>query len=386
VSWPDVPRSRGPRAPCSPQQACGFRGVGRSTERSPSSSGCSRGSLTAWPTHCCISITLAEERAKPRTTASPSAWEEYTAAFVLLDRPDRPGNTERAIALLEAALRGDPRFARAHAALGRACWVRYRETRDAAWTDRARDAVQEAIRLAPEEASSRLALAMIYDGRGKREAALDAARRALELRPGFAENHDALGWVLFQTGRFGEASQAYRHETELQPDNAWAFQMLGTSLQLQGDLDGAIGAYREAIRHAKLGEREEALRAADRALEAGPAQADTRYGVAMIHALLGDDQRALALLGEALELGASPDLAERDDELARLRALPEFRRLIEESPAVPEGGEACVVSRCPCPPCCGLSCSSPLPSPVEAPQSTSRLWTSSRAASEVHRT
>jgi hypothetical protein len=183
VSWPDVPRSRGPRAPCSPQQACGFRGVGRSTERSPSSSGCSRGSLTAWPTHCCISITLAEERAKPRTTASPSAWEEYTAAFVLLDRPDRPGNTERAIALLEAALRGDPRFARAHAALGRACWVRYRETRDAAWTDRARDAVQEAIRLAPEEASSRLALAMIYDGRGKRKEALEEARRALALRP-----------------------------------------------------------------------------------------------------------------------------------------------------------------------------------------------------------
>jgi tetratricopeptide (TPR) repeat protein len=396
----------------------------------------------------------ARARIEVRPTASPSAWEEYTAALVLLDRMDRPGNAERAVALLEAALRGDPRFARAHAALGRACWVRYRETRDAEWADRARDAVQEALRLAPEEADSRLALSRIYEGRGKRkealeearralalrpesdevlrqlayllvddgqrDAALDAARRAIELRPGFAENHDALGWVLFHAGRFSEASGAYRHETELQPDNAWAFQMLGASLQLQGDLDGAVGAYREAIRlapearawanlasvyyaqgdaqravrsyeeavrlepssgtirrslgdarakagdaaearadwraaialsrsalevnprdsrqlknvaicHAKLGEREEALHAADQALEAGPTQADTRYGVAMVHALLGDDQRALALLGEALELGASPDLAERDDELAGLRTLPEFRRLIEKA-------------------------------------------------------
>jgi serine/threonine-protein kinase len=399
-----------------------------------------------------VSLTpRARSRIEARPTASPSAWEEYTAGLVFLDRADRPGNVERAVAHLEAALRADPRFARAHAAVGRAYWKRYEETSDAAWADRARDAVQEALRLAPEEADARLALALIYEGRGKRtealdearralalqpdsdeilrkladllvddgrrEEALDAARRAIALRPAFALNHKALGWVLFRTGRFREAAGAYQRQAELQPDNAWALQMMGTALQLGGDLDGAVAAYREAVRLApdarawanlasvyylqgrladavkgyeeaarlepasgtirrslgdarakagdaagakadwraaiersrtalgvnphdarqlknvaiclaKLGEREAALRAAAQALEAGPAVADTRYGVATVHALLGDTRQALVLLGEAFALGASPTLAEQDDELAPLRALPEFRELI----------------------------------------------------------
>jgi tetratricopeptide (TPR) repeat protein len=402
-----------------------------------------------------VSITPAERaRIDARPTASPSAWEEYTSALALLDRVDRPGNAERAITHLKAALEADARFAGAHAALGRACWDRYRETGDDTWADRARDAVQEALRLAPEDVEARLALAVIYRGRGKPkealeetrkalaqrpssddalrqlayllldagegDAALDAARRALAQRPGFGENHSAVGWVHFHAGRFGEAAAAYRRQAELQPDNAWAFQMLGTSLMMEGDLDGAIAPYREAIRLgpdarawanlgavyyaqgkrpdavrayeeavrlepasgtirrslgdarakagdaagaradwqaaiarsraalstnprdprqlknvaiclAKLGEREEALRAAGLALEAGPASADARYGVAMVHALVGDPNQALALLGQALELGASPSLAEQDDELAAVRALPGFRPLLEKA-------------------------------------------------------
>jgi tetratricopeptide (TPR) repeat protein/TolB-like protein len=402
-----------------------------------------------------VSISPRERaRIDARPTASPSAWEGYTAALALLDRVDRPGNAMRAVALLEDAIRADSRFAAAHAALGRACWDRYSESGDAAWADRARDSVQEALRLAPDAAEARLALAVIYSGRGKPQegleearkalalrpnsddiqrqlarllldagqagAALEAAQRALALRPGFGENYSALGWVLFQTGRFLPAAAAYRRQAELQPDNAWAFQRLGTALMMQGDLDGAIAPYREAIRLApearawanlgsvyyargrlpdavrayeeavrlepasgtirrslgdarakagdaararaewraaidlsrsalgvnprdprqlknvaiclaKLGEGAEALRVAGQALEAGPTSADTRYGVAMVHALVGDPEQALVLLGQAFELGASPSLADQDDELAAVRALPGYRPLLEKA-------------------------------------------------------
>ena len=396
------------------------------------------------------------EKIEAHPTASPSAWEDYTAALVLLDRVDRPENLGRAIGRLQAAVRADPGFAAAHAALGRAYWDRYRETADAAWADRARDAVQEALRIAPEAAEARLALGVIYRGRGKTpealqevrkalalrpnsddvqrqlsyllledgqgDAALEAARRAVALRDGFGENHNAMGWVLYHTGRFAEAAAAYRRQTELQPDNAWAFQMLGTSLMMLGDLDGAVAPYREAIRLApdarawanlgnvyyaqgrppeavrafeeaarlepasgtirrslgdarakasdatgaradwkaavdlsrkaletnprdprqlknvalclaKLGERDEALRAAAAALEAGPASADTRYGVAAVHALVGDPRQALVLLEQALDLGASPSLAEQDDEFAAVRALPGFRSVVSKARA-----------------------------------------------------
>jgi tetratricopeptide (TPR) repeat protein len=284
-----------------------------------------------------LSITPAERaRIDARPTASPSAWEEYTTALALLDRVDRPGNAERAIAHLEAALRADSRFAAAHAALGRACWDRYGETGDIAWADRARDAVQESLRLAPEAVEARLALAVIYRGRGKpkealeeirkalalrpnsddalrqlayllldageTDAALDASRRALALRPGFGENHNALGWVLFKEGQFGAAAVAYRHQAELQPDNAWAFQMLGTSLMMQGDLDGAIAPYREAIRLAPdarawanlgsvyyaRGKLPDAVRAYEEAVHLEPASGTIRRSLGDARAKAGD--------------------------------------------------------------------------------------------------
>jgi hypothetical protein len=51
----------------------------------------------------------------------------------------------------------------------------------------------------------------------------------------------------------------------------------------------------------------------------------------MVHALAGDPNQALVLLGQALELGASPSMAEQDDELATVRTLPGFRPLIEKA-------------------------------------------------------
>ena len=402
-----------------------------------------------------LSITPAERaRIEARPTASPSAWQEYTAALALLDRQDKAGNATAAVAHLESALRADPRFAKAHSALARACLARYEETGEAGWADRGRDAAQEALRLDPRDAEVRWALALILAGRGRTpealdelkqalalrprsddarrlysqmlaadgqaEAALEQARQAVALRPSYAENHMTLGWAHYSAGRFHEAATAYRRATELLPDYAWAFQMLGTSFMMQGDLDGAVAPYREAIRLApdarawanlgylyyargrlpdairayeeavrlepgsgtirrslgdargkagdapgaradwraavdlsraalevnrrdprqlknaaiclaKLGEREEALRVAGEALEAGYASADARYGVAVVHALLGDTEEALAQLGEALELGASPTQAEQDDDLAAVRALPGFRSIIDSA-------------------------------------------------------
>jgi len=114
------------------------------------------------------------------------------------------------------------------------------------------------------------------------------------------------------------------------------------------DWTAAIGLSREALKVnprdprqlknvaiclAKLGQREEALRAATATLEAGPGIADSHYGTAVVHALLGEPETALVALEKALELGASPAQAEQDDDLAAVRALPGFRPLIEKARA-----------------------------------------------------
>jgi serine/threonine-protein kinase len=406
-----------------------------------------------------VSVSLPErERIEARPTTSPSAWEEYTAALALLDRQDQPGNAAAAVERLEAALRSDPRFAKAHAALARACLAGYRETGDAAWADRGRDAAQEALRLDPRDVQVRRSLAMILASRGRLaeaidelnpaivlkpgsddtrrqlsevlidagrpEDALEQANQAVALRPGFVPNHLALGWVQFSAGRFAAAAAAYRHAATLQPDNPWAHQMLGTSLHMAGDLQGAVAPYEEALRLApdarawsnlgtvyyatgrlddairayeeaarlepasgtirrtlgdararsgnaaaaridwraavdlsraalrvnprdvrqlknvavglaKLGDRDAALAALRQALDAAPSSADALYGAAVVHALTGDPATALGFLEKAVARGASVSLARDDDDLARLRPLPEFRKLLGEATPAP---------------------------------------------------
>jgi eukaryotic-like serine/threonine-protein kinase len=293
-----------------------------------------------------------EERARiaARATASPSAWQDYTTAIALLDRQDRPGNAAAAIARLEAALRADPRFAIAHAALARACLVRYEETGEAAWADRAREAAQEALRLDPRDVEVRRSLAHILASRGRLPeaidelkqalgqkpgsdgtrrlfsevlveagqpgAALEQARAAVALRPGYVQNHMALGWVHFSAGRFGDAAAAYRRATELQPDDAWAFQMLGTSLHAAGDLEGAVAAYEEAIRLAPdarawanlgyvyyaTGRLPEALHAYEEAARIEPGSGTIRRDLGDARARSGDRPAARADWKAAIDL------------------------------------------------------------------------------------
>jgi Tfp pilus assembly protein PilF/TolB-like protein len=228
-----------------------------------------------------VSVGPAERaRIEARPTASPSAWEEYTAALALLERPEKAGNATAAVAHLEAALRSDPRFARAHAALARACLAQYEMSSDASWAERARDQMTEALRLDPGDAGVREDLALLYMDTGKIPEAIEEARAALAGRPradslhrlmanllvetgdfegalaearravglrDWHQNHYTLGYVLYRAGRFTDAATAFRRATELKPDNAWAFQMLGTALHDAGQMDAAEAAYRGAV-------------------------------------------------------------------------------------------------------------------------------------------
>jgi serine/threonine protein kinase/TolB-like protein/Tfp pilus assembly protein PilF len=228
-----------------------------------------------------LSVTPAERaKIEARPTASPSAWEEYTTALALLDRPEKAGNATAAVAHLESALRADPRFAKARGALARACLAQYEQTSDPLWAERARDEMTEALRLDPRDADVREDLARLYMNTGKIPEAIEEARKALEARPRadhlhrlvanllvetgdfegaltearravalreWHQNHYTLGYVLYRARRFEECAAAFRRATELQPDNAWAFQALGAALHEAGHATEAEAAYKKAI-------------------------------------------------------------------------------------------------------------------------------------------
>lgn len=209
-------------------------------------------------------------------TSNIVAFEQYTQARLLLERTDIPGHTARAVDLLTSATKQDDRFALAYAALGQACWLRYEETRDRVWTDRAMSAILEALRLDSSQPQVRLSLATIYFGsgdlqkaeaeariavegqpqsdeahrvlasilieQGRAEEAMAEANVALQLRPRFWRNVNQIGYIHYREGRFEQAVEAYRRSIDLQPDNAQAHHNIGAVYLAMGRPDEALRA------------------------------------------------------------------------------------------------------------------------------------------------
>ena len=229
-----------------------------------------------------VTLTPEQRRRIERTpTTNAEALADYAQGRTFLDRRDLPGNIEHSVSLLQSATRKDPRFARAHAALGQAYWARFRESHDEKWADKAQLETTESLRLDPEDAGARHALAVVLDGRGRKAEAIEELKKAISLqadndeahgllgrilcdegrrdegvaelrwavtlRPNYWAHHYALGVAQFEGGRYPEAAAAFRRVTELQPDSARGLLMLGTTQHAGGDSAAAIETYRRAL-------------------------------------------------------------------------------------------------------------------------------------------
>jgi eukaryotic-like serine/threonine-protein kinase len=282
-----------------------------------------------------VSLTPADRARLARPpTSDLAALSAYSDAVALLERPGVPGNLSRAIEKFRGVIARDPKFALAHAGLGRAYWQQYLETRDPSWPRLATDSVTEALRLDPAQPGTRLALATVYAGTGRADAAIDELRKlidrqpsnddahrqlgeilasssrweeaiaelrtAVDLRPRYGANLSQLGLALMGSGRHAEAVVVYRRLADLQPDDPRAFQRLGAAYHEMGDDDRALEYYR-------------------RALALGPvAKAYTNIG--SIHYARGQLAEAVAAFEEAAKLEPRNPIVQRNlgDTYARL--------------------------------------------------------------------
>src|SRR5207249_887871 len=147
----------------------------------------------------------------------------------------------RAIETFQDALARDPKFALAHAALGEAYWVQYRETKDEAAVTRARSSITEALRLEPDQPLIRFALALVYDGTGHPQEALEELQRVLALQPGNDDAHRVLGDILLRRGRQEEGLAELKQAVDLRPNYPENQRILGRAYY-------DVGRYAEAIR------------------------------------------------------------------------------------------------------------------------------------------
>jgi TolB-like protein/Flp pilus assembly protein TadD len=186
-------------------------------------------------------------------TADLAAYDLYLQArdlFRWSGAGDPRENGEKAVALLDEALRRDPQFAVAHALASRfhaeLFWFGHDRTSER--LEKAKTEAETALRIRPELGDARLALAY-YHYYGARNYVLAREQLALALRatPNDAEVWDAAGAVDRRQGLWQDALRNFERARQLDPRNAAVLWNLAETYACVGEYDGARRVFSEGF-------------------------------------------------------------------------------------------------------------------------------------------
>jgi tetratricopeptide (TPR) repeat protein len=245
----------------------------------------------------------------------------YEKALTAFETRTREGLSS-ARSLFQRASEIDPHFADAHAGLADAtCLLAlYGYEAPLEVMPRAREAALESIRLAPGLARAHASLGLVrYLFEWRFDEAEESFRRAIELDPSYPSVRHWYAMLLMVRGRFDESLQQIDEARALDPDSALYPEKRRTILAAAG----------------RLSEKDPAsdshLRSQLTALEQ---EAASRYvsplDLAVLHARLGEKEAALSAIERAFELrDASLVYLRSQPELASLRSEPRFQAILK---------------------------------------------------------
>ena len=155
---------------------------------------------------------------------------------------------DRALPLLESAVRADPNSPLTHAKLAEAQWTKYLLTKDTQWQEKALASLKNAEQRNPDVAAVRLLSGLIHEFFGQYEQAQEDLLRAIELEPNNGDAWRRLGKAYEDSNQPNKALSAYRKAIEVQPDYFKNYLQLGTFYFLRGNYDDALREYQGMVR------------------------------------------------------------------------------------------------------------------------------------------
>jgi len=153
-----------------------------------------------------------QDRLKLESQIDPVAYDEYLRARFFLSQETE--EEDKAIPHLEHAIRLDPNFAAAYAALGEAWGI------DGLWGE-----------IGNREASAR---------------ALKYSEQAVSLDPHSSEAHTSLGHSLMQARRWNDGETELRRAIQMDPNNSRAMEYLSILLSQKANTDESVALARKA--------------------------------------------------------------------------------------------------------------------------------------------
>jgi eukaryotic-like serine/threonine-protein kinase len=307
-------------------------------------------------------VNAIETSRTPAGSIAPGSYQSYLKALGYMQRYDKPGNLDLAVAALQSAVQTDPHFALGFATLGEAYRLKYQVDNHPGWLDQAAancakavelddrlpavhvtlaylnlmqakndlalQQFQKALDINPRDADAMIGMASANEHMGHLPEAEANLKQAIALRPDYWDGYNALGNFYDQHNRVQEAIAQFKQVIELTPDNPVAYSNLGAEYMVLPDPASAAkaeAAFHKSIQltpnyeaYANLGELymnekrfPEAVTATRKALELNDKDWRVWANLQMAYTWLKDDANMRAARAKTLPLleqhaGAAP--------------------------------------------------------------------------------
>jgi serine/threonine protein kinase/tetratricopeptide (TPR) repeat protein len=176
-----------------------------------------------------------------------TSYENYIAALGYLERYDKPGNLDKAIAALGQSVRAAPRFGAAFEALGRAYTLQYKMDANTESLEQARQSLDRARALDDKIPTLHAALAALDRIDGRYDQAAREFQLVLRLQPGNVEALNGLAELDWKTGKLEDAERAYLEAASMRPDDWQSYNLLGNFYDDIGRHKDAIAQFEHAL-------------------------------------------------------------------------------------------------------------------------------------------
>ena len=306
-----------------------------------------------------LRITLSpqeQEALATRPTESTEAYDLYLRGRTYARRFTRL-DFEFAYQMFENAVRLDPQFALAYAAMANVCSsFHINFEREASWLTRARTAAERAVALMPELPEAKVAQAWVLYASGDYDKALAIARPLVAMKRDTESAYYLLLRALFASGQYQEIVDIGEAAIEASGTDYNVYVPIGNALGALGKdearknlsqrrlhaLETHLRQVPEDARahmllagdYGYMGRVEEAMKEADLAMVLRPNDANVAYNAACVYCSLGKTSEAMTALRKAKAVGWKDIVwTRRDPDLAILHGDPEFDRLFPPSEA-----------------------------------------------------
>jgi serine/threonine protein kinase/Flp pilus assembly protein TadD len=301
-----------------------------------------------------------ESRARPSVgraaTRHVQAYDFYLRGRKFFYQYSRRG-VEFALQMFVRASELDPDYARAYAGIADCHAFLYlhagRHQVNLEGTDQAS---RRAVELAPDSADAHASRGAVLVLKDEHEQAEIEFQTAIRLNPGLFEAHYSYARACFAEGRLDDAVRLYERAGVLRPEDYQSPLLVAQAYEALGRRADADRARQRGVKIAKdhlklhpddiralymgangmvaLGERDEGLAWARRALALDPEEPMLLYNIGCIYTLAGMNDEALECLERAVRKGLTQTgWFMNDSNLNPLRDHPRFQKLLSKLPA-----------------------------------------------------